>query len=106
MQKIWLLKILGLIVPKKKVTKHFFYLYSSNGNPINKHLCTNTSHRFTLSPNNLMLKLNIYKQSQNDACAWQFHYHNPMDIRNLLNYPEEQVTAYTPDVDDVIEDQL
>ncbi len=37
---------------------------------------------------------------------WQFHYHNPMDIRNLLNYPEEQVTAYTPNVDDVIEDQL
>jgi len=36
----------------------------------------------------------------------QFHYHNPMDNRNLLNYPEEQVTAYTPDVDDVIEDQL
>jgi hypothetical protein len=20
---------------------------------------------------------------------WQFHYHNPMDITNLLNYPEE-----------------
>ncbi len=36
----------------------------------------------------------------------QFHYHNPMDIRNLLNYPKEQVTAYTLDVDDVIEDQL
>ncbi len=36
----------------------------------------------------------------------QFHYHNPMDIGNLLNYPEEQVTAYTPDVDDVIKDQL
>ncbi len=36
----------------------------------------------------------------------QFHYHNPMDIRNMLNYPEEQVTAYTPNVDDVIEDQL
>ncbi len=36
----------------------------------------------------------------------QFHYHNPMDIRNLLNYPEEQVTAYTPNVDDVIENQL
>ncbi len=29
-----------------------------------------------------------------------------MDIRNLLNYPKEQVTAYTSDVDDVIEDQL
>ncbi len=29
-----------------------------------------------------------------------------MDIKNLLNYPEEQVAAYTPDVDDVIEDQL
>jgi hypothetical protein len=29
-----------------------------------------------------------------------------MDIRNLLNYPEEQVTAYTLDVDDIIEDQL
>jgi hypothetical protein len=36
----------------------------------------------------------------------QFHYHNPMDIMNLLNYPKDQVTAYTPDVDDVIEDQL
>jgi hypothetical protein len=36
----------------------------------------------------------------------QFHYHNPMDIKNLLNYPEEQVTAYTPNVDNVIEDQL
>ncbi|KAH8975876.1 hypothetical protein BDL97_01G182200 [Sphagnum fallax] len=36
----------------------------------------------------------------------QFHYHNPVDIRNLLNYPEEKVTTYTPDVDDVIEDQL
>ncbi len=36
----------------------------------------------------------------------QFHYHNPMDIKNLLNYPEEQVIAYTPNVDDIIEDQL
>jgi hypothetical protein len=36
----------------------------------------------------------------------QFHYHNPMDIRNLLNYPKEQVTAYTPDVDNIINDQL
>ncbi len=37
---------------------------------------------------------------------WEFHYHNPMDIMNLLNYPKEQVIAYTPDVDDVIKDQL
>jgi len=29
-----------------------------------------------------------------------------MDIRNMLNYPKEQVTAYTLDVDDIIEDQL
>jgi hypothetical protein len=29
-----------------------------------------------------------------------------MDIKNLLNYLEEQVTTYTPDVDNVIEDQL
>jgi len=36
----------------------------------------------------------------------QFHYHNPMDIRNLLNYLEEQVIANTPNVDDVIKDQL
>ncbi len=41
-----------------------------------------------------------------ESQIWQFHYHNPMDIRNLLNYPKEQVTAYTSDVDDVIEDQL
>jgi hypothetical protein len=24
-----------------------------------------------------------------ESQIWQFHYHNPMDIRNLLNYPEE-----------------
>jgi hypothetical protein len=41
-----------------------------------------------------------------ESQIWQFHYHNPMDIRNLLNYLEEQVTAYTLDVDDIIEDQL
>ncbi len=41
-----------------------------------------------------------------ESQIWQFHYHNPMDIRNLLNYPKEHVTAYTPDVDDIIEDQL
>ncbi len=29
-----------------------------------------------------------------------------MDIKNLLNYPKEQVTVYTPDVDNVIDDQL
>jgi mannitol-1-phosphate/altronate dehydrogenase len=29
-----------------------------------------------------------------------------MDIRNLLNYLEEQVIVYTPNVDDIIEDQL
>jgi hypothetical protein len=36
----------------------------------------------------------------------QFHYHNLIDIRNMQNYPEEQVTAYTSDVDNVIKDQL
>jgi hypothetical protein len=41
---------------QKEVMKHFFYLCSSNGNPINKHLCTNTCHKSTLSLNNLMLK--------------------------------------------------
>jgi hypothetical protein len=41
-----------------------------------------------------------------ESQIWQFHYHNPMDIRNLLNYLKEQVTVYTPDVDDIIEDQL
>ncbi len=29
-----------------------------------------------------------------------------MDIRNLLNYPEEQITSYTPDLDSIIEDYL
>jgi hypothetical protein len=41
-----------------------------------------------------------------ESQIWQFHYHNLMDIRNLLNYLEEQVTTYTPNVDDVIKDQL
>jgi hypothetical protein len=29
-----------------------------------------------------------------------------MDIRNLFNYPEEQITSYTPDLDNIIEDHL
>jgi len=36
----------------------------------------------------------------------RFHYKNPMDIRNLLNYPEEQITSYTPDFDSIIEVHL
>jgi len=35
-----------------------------------------------------------------------FRYRNPMDIRNLLNYPEEQITSYTSDLDSIIEDHL
>lgn len=35
-----------------------------------------------------------------------FRYRNPMDIRNLLNYPEEQVMSYTRDLDSIIEDHL
>jgi hypothetical protein len=29
-----------------------------------------------------------------------------MDIKNLLDYPEEQITSYTPDRDSIIEDHL
>jgi hypothetical protein len=36
----------------------------------------------------------------------RFRYRNPMDIRNLLNYPEEQIASYTPDLDSIIEDHL
>ncbi len=50
--------------------------------------------------------LNLEVIEELESQIQQFHYHNPMDIKNLLNYPEEQVTAYTLDVDDIIEDQL
>jgi len=36
----------------------------------------------------------------------RFRYRNPMDIRNLLNYPEEQIASYTLDLDSIIEDHL
>jgi hypothetical protein len=29
-----------------------------------------------------------------------------MDIKNLLNYPKEQITSYTLDLDSIIEDHL
>jgi hypothetical protein len=29
-----------------------------------------------------------------------------MDISNLLNYPEEHITSYMPDLNSIIEDQL
>jgi len=35
-----------------------------------------------------------------------FCYRNPMDIKNLLNYPKEQITSYTPNLDSIIEDHL
>ncbi len=46
--------------PKKEVTKHFFFLCSSNGNSINEHLCIDKCHKFILSPNNLMFKLIMF----------------------------------------------
>lgn len=36
----------------------------------------------------------------------QFRYRNPMDIRNLLNYPDEEVVSYLPDLDDIIREHL
>ncbi|KAI9920157.1 hypothetical protein PsorP6_015799 [Peronosclerospora sorghi] len=36
----------------------------------------------------------------------QFQYRNPMDIRNRLNYLDEDVTSYTPDLDDIIENHF
>jgi hypothetical protein len=36
----------------------------------------------------------------------RFRYPNPMDIRNLLDYPAERIAAYIPEVDDIIEDHL
>jgi hypothetical protein len=46
----------------KKSHESLFNLYSSNGNSINKHLCTNTCLKSTLSPNNLMLKLIMFAE--------------------------------------------
>ncbi len=59
MQKICPLEVLGLIVhwPKTKITKHLFYLCSSNANPINIHPCIDACHKSTLSSNNFMFKL-------------------------------------------------
>jgi hypothetical protein len=36
----------------------------------------------------------------------RFRYRNPMDIRNMLNYLEEQIMSYTSDLDSIIEDHL
>lgn len=36
----------------------------------------------------------------------KFHYYNLMDIKNLLNYLEKQIVAYTLNVDNVIKDQF
>jgi hypothetical protein len=33
----------------------------------------------------------------------QFHYHNPMEIRNLLNYPDKETVASVPTDDDITE---
>jgi len=76
MQKIWPLEVLGLIVQKKKVTKHFFYLCSSNENPINEYLCTNTCHKSTLSPNNPMLKLIMFVEKTK-------HLYSKVEIKTL-----------------------
>jgi hypothetical protein len=77
MQKIWPLEVLDLTLSKKKnVTKHFFYVCSSNENPINEHLCTNTCHKSTLSPNNLMLKLIMFIEKNK-------HLYSRVEIKTL-----------------------
>jgi hypothetical protein len=68
--------VLSLIVSKRKVTKHFFYLCSSNGNLINEHLCINTCHKSTLSPNNLMLKLIMFVEKTK-------HLYSRVEIKTL-----------------------
>ena len=46
----------------------------------------------------------IIEELESHIC--QFHYSNPMDIRNLLDYPDEQEVAFVPDVNDVVQAQL
>ena len=36
----------------------------------------------------------------------QFRYNDPMDIRTLLNYSDEAVVTYLPDLDEVIQDHI
>jgi hypothetical protein len=76
MQKIWPLEVFGLIDPKTKNTKHFFYLCSNNGNPINEHFCTDTCHKSTLSPNTLMLKLIMFIEKIK-------HFYSRVEIKTL-----------------------
>jgi hypothetical protein len=67
----------GSHCPKQKeVIKHFFYLCSSNGNPINEHLCIDTCHKSTLSLNNLMLKLIMFVEKTK-------HLYSRVEIKTL-----------------------
>ena len=36
----------------------------------------------------------------------QFRYINPINIRNLLNFPDEAVVSYLPDLDEVSQEHL
>ncbi|KAG5463489.1 MAG: hypothetical protein BJ554DRAFT_6989 [Olpidium bornovanus] len=36
----------------------------------------------------------------------KLRYRNPMDVRSLLNYPDEEVVAHVPTLDNIIDDQL
>ena len=46
----------------------------------------------------------VIKEFDSQIC--QFRYANPMDIRNLLDYPIEQEVAFVPNVEDVVQAQL
>lgn len=53
MQKIWLLKVFGIITSKKKTLNMFSNLSSSNVHPINAHTKVDTCHK---SPKNFKFK--------------------------------------------------
>ncbi len=61
---------------QKKGLKHFSYLCSRNGNPINVHPCIDTCHKFTLSPNNLIFKLIMFVEKTR-------HLHSMVEIKTL-----------------------
>lgn len=53
---------------------------------------------------NELLDQAFVEELESQIC--QFRYSNPVDIRNLLNYPAEDEVAYVTDVYDVVNDQL
>jgi len=86
MQKIWSLKVLGLIVQNKKKSSNIFSIYVQAIEIVSTNTFALTHcHKSTLSLNNLMLKLIMFIEKTKQLYS-KFEIKNPKKSKTMFGY--------------------